>query len=63
MEVALKKRLLLGLVAGLGVLAVPVAAGASVLPSQSACVVVQGPNGVTVQVGYAPDGPSGCTAL
>ena len=25
-----------------------------------ACVVVNGPNGLTVQVGYAPNGPSDC---
>lgn len=28
-----------------------------------ACVVVSGPSGATLQVGYAPNGPSDCTAL
>jgi hypothetical protein len=25
-----------------------------------ACVVVNGPSGLTIQVGYAPDGPGDC---
>jgi hypothetical protein len=32
-------------------------------PVPSACVVINGPAGANVQVGYAPIGPDGCTTL
>ena len=32
-------------------------------PVPAACVVVTGPNGATVQAGYAPNGPDDCTQL
>jgi hypothetical protein len=32
-------------------------------PLPPACVIVTAPNGVTVQVGYAPNGPGDCTPL
>ena len=34
------------------------AATAPVIPP--ACIVVHGPSGLTIQVGYAPDGPATC---
>jgi hypothetical protein len=59
----MKKRLLAALVAS-GALALfaPLAAAhaQSPLPSQSACVVITGPSGLTIQFGYAPNGPSAC---
>lgn len=60
----MSRRLIVGLVAlGAVGIAVPAsyAATAQSSPVPSACVVVNGPNGATVQVGYAPDGPAGCT--
>ncbi len=50
-------------------LAVAAAAGtvpalaSSTSPVPPACVVANGPNGATLQVGYAPDGPSDCVVL
>jgi len=45
-------------------LVIPAAAHAGTsLPTGPACVVVNGPNGLHVQVGYAPTGPKGCTPL
>lgn len=36
-------------------------AGASASAAGSdPCVVIHGPNGLTIQVGYAPNGPTGC---
>lgn len=32
-------------------------------PAAPTCVVVNGPNGATLQLGYAPDGPAGCRTL
>lgn len=34
---------------------------ATTVPAE--CVVVNGPNGLTIQVGYAPTGPAGCHQL
>ena len=34
---------------------------ATTVPAE--CVVVNGPNGLTIQVGYAPSGPAGCHQL
>jgi len=45
---------------GAGIPAVAAMTSRSVPP---ACVVVNGPNGVSVQAGYAPNGPSDCTTL
>lgn len=41
--------------------AVHTSAKAATVPA--ACVVVTGPNGAHLQVGYAPNGPADCTAL
>jgi hypothetical protein len=50
--------------AGLATLAVaaPTIASAAT-PVPPACVVVNGPNGLTVQAGYAPNGPADCQTL
>lgn len=48
-----------------GAAAVPALAATS-SPSPTlppACVVVNGPNGAHLQVGYAPGGPADCTTL
>ena len=46
-------------------LALPLAAGAArqATPVPAACVVVNGPSGITVQAGYAPTGPDGCAQV
>jgi hypothetical protein len=65
----MKRRVLVAVTAatiGAGLyLAMP---GASAKPHAAttvpaACVVVNGPNGLTIQVGYAPTGPAGCHQL
>lgn len=51
-------------VGSLGIAGIALAAPAYPAASvPSACVVVHGPSGATVQVGYAPKGPAGCTTL
>lgn len=59
----MRKRVLLAMVVGgtLSVLAPAAYATATTLPP--ACVVVHGPSGATVQVGYAPNGPGACRQL
>jgi hypothetical protein len=63
----MRARLVIGgvLLAAAGALAIPAfaapAPSATTLPA--ACVVVNGPSGATLQIGYAPTGPSGCTQL
>ena len=47
---------------GLGAAGPALAAHSSAPPVPPACVVVNA-NGDTLQVGYAPDGPSDCTSL
>jgi len=47
--------------ATLGLVAPAIASAAGPVPP--ACVVVNGPSGLTVQAGYAPDGPAGCQTL
>lgn len=57
----MKRRVLFGMVAaagGLSALALAPAAHATTVPP--ACVVVHGPNGLSLQVGYSPTGPAGC---
>ncbi|HWE55202.1 MAG TPA: hypothetical protein VG435_06790 [Acidimicrobiales bacterium] len=57
----MKRRVLFGIVAvtgALSALALAPAAHATSVPP--ACVVVHGPNGLSLQVGYSPTGPSGC---
>ena len=59
----MKKRLFLGgAVGGLMLALTPFAANASTRPAQNTptCVVVTGPGGFNLQVGYAPNGPDGC---
>ena len=62
----MKKRLLLASVlGGLAAACIPLAAHASAsapASSRSACIVAH-VNGIPVQIGYAPDGPGGCTQL
>ena len=57
----MRLRLIVGgaLVATAAALTVPAVA----TPLPAACVVVHGPNGVTLQVGSAPHGPSDCRTL
>lgn len=57
-----KKRLALIVATAAGAIAllVPLSSSAQVEP---ACVVVDGPAGLHLQLGYAPNGPSDCTAL
>ena len=47
--------------ATLGLVAPTIASAAGPVPP--ACVVVNGPNGLTVQAGYAPNGPADCQTL
>jgi hypothetical protein len=56
----MSKRLVAAIIVGtaLAALSVPAAAG----PVPAACVVVDA-DPVHAQVGYAPDGPRGCTTL
>jgi hypothetical protein len=56
------KKIAIALASLAGVLAmlVPISARAAV-PAE--CVVVNGPNGVHLQLGYAPHGPSDCRTL
>ena len=42
---------------------IPALAATSSSSVPPACVVVNGPSGVSVQAGYAPNGPSDCTTL
>ena len=61
----MKKRVAIvaGVVGTLSLLA-PAAALAATSSSQTTvgpeCVVITGPNGLTIQVGFAPTGPAGC---
>jgi hypothetical protein len=57
----MKRKLALSLVAVAGAVAmlVPVASNAA----PKTCVVVNGPSGFHLQVGYAPNGPDGCRRL
>ncbi|MBV9041460.1 MAG: hypothetical protein JOZ68_10665 [Acidimicrobiia bacterium] len=62
----MKKRVaIVSAVAGALMVAVPFAvhtpAKAATVPA--ACIVVNGPNGAHLQVGYSPTGPAGCVAL
>lgn len=63
----MRKRILVACAfAGSGLaLVVPLAAGTSSKATSvpAACVVVNGPNGATIQAGYAPTGPAGCTQI
>jgi hypothetical protein len=58
----MKKRILAAALAGgaIGVLAPGIYASAHAATVPPECVVVHGPGGATVQVGYAPNGPSDC---
>ncbi len=60
--IRLRKKLALMIVAAAGAIAmlVPATSSAQVQP---ACVVVNGPAGLHLQVGYAPNGPDDCTQL
>ncbi|MFY9588529.1 MAG: hypothetical protein WAT66_13845 [Actinomycetota bacterium] len=57
-----KRVALLGVAAAAAVaLLVPVSSSAQ--QAQPACVVVDGPGGLHLQIGYAPNGPDDCTHL
>lgn len=56
----MKRRVLVAMVVGGALSVLGPAAHASALSLPPACVVVHGPSGATVQVGYAPSGPSDC---
>jgi hypothetical protein len=59
-----KKKLALMLAATAGVLSLLVPMTSQAAPkARSACVIVNGPGGFHLQVGYAPNGPSGCKVL
>ncbi|HEU5034407.1 MAG TPA: hypothetical protein VFT62_06575 [Mycobacteriales bacterium] len=65
----MRTRMIIGgvLVAATAGLAIPALASSPTSSTGStvppACVVVTGPNGATVQVGYAPNGPADCQQL
>ena len=62
----MRKRFVLACLAGTAIaIAAPLAASANAQAPQAspACIVVNGPNGLHLQVGYAPTGPDGCTQL
>jgi hypothetical protein len=58
----MKKRLVLGLSAIAAIVATLVPTTGNAAP-QPACVVVNGPGGLHLQLGYAPNGPEDCTVL
>ena len=57
----MKKRIALGFAAAAATVALLVPASGSAAPA--ACVVVNGPAGLHLQLGYAPSGPEDCTVL
>jgi len=63
----MKKRILIACAFAGGTLslAIPFAARATTQAASvpPACFVIAGPNGLTVQAGYAPTGPAGCQQL
>jgi len=56
----MKKKLALMLTAGAATVALLVPMTSHAAPT---CVVVNGPHGVHLQVGYSPNGPAGCKQL
>jgi hypothetical protein len=63
----MRKRVLIacGVAAATAALAAPLTAAAVFQATSvpAACVVVNGPGGATIQAGYAPTGPGGCTQI
>ena len=59
----MKKKLALIAVAAAGAIAMLVPVSSSAQQAQPACVVVDGPGGLHLQIGYAPNGPDDCTHL
>lgn len=61
----MKKKLALTLAAAAGTLSllVPMASHAATPTLKPACVVVNGPSGFHLQIGYSPTGPNGCKQL
>ena len=56
-----KKKLSLGIAAGVAVLSMLVPMSSNAAPKLGPqCVVVNGPHGFHLQIGYSPTGPSGC---
>jgi hypothetical protein len=58
----MKMRILAAVLAGgtMGVLVPGISASAHAATVPPECVVVHGPNGASIQVGYAPNGPPSC---
>jgi hypothetical protein len=59
----MKKKLTLAIAGGVAVLSMLVPMSSNAAQVKPACVVVNGPHGFRLQVGYAPTGPSGCRQL
>ena len=57
----MKKKIALGFAAAAATVALLVPTTGSAL--EPACVVVNGPGGLHLQLGYAPNGPEDCTVL
>ncbi|MGH2794905.1 MAG: hypothetical protein ACRDKG_11445 [Actinomycetota bacterium] len=57
----MKKRLALALAAAAATVTMLVPVGGSA--AEPACIVVNGPAGLHLQLGYAPNGPEDCTVL
>ena len=63
---SMKRRILVAAAAvatGAGLFLVGPGGHATKHAASDPCVVINGGNGLTVQVGYAPNGPGGCTQL
>jgi len=58
----MKRKIAAGIAALAGAIAMLVPAASHAAP-QPLCVVINGPGGVHIQVGYSPSGPSGCRQL
>ena len=58
----MKKKIVVAIatLAGAVAMLIPVSSRAA---APAACIVVNGPSGFHLQVGYAPHGPSDCTTL
>jgi hypothetical protein len=57
----MRKKLALMIAAAAGAIALLVPASSSA--QEPACIVVNGPAGLHLQLGYAPNGPEDCTVI
>jgi hypothetical protein len=57
------KKLTLAIAGGIAVLSMLVPMSSKAAQIKPACVVVNGPHGLHLQVGYSPTGPTGCRQL